>query len=959
MIRQIGIVCLSWAWLWGQAIADDWPMYRGNAGRTGTTSESLHDKLVLSWERELPRLTPAFRHVRLQFDAGYEPVVAQDRLLIASSRTDSVTAYDAADGSELWRFQTNGPVRMAPAVWEDFVCFGSDDGYLYCVDLKTGSLHWKYQAVPSARRLLGNRRLISVWPVRGGPVVQEGVVYFAAGVWPFEGVFVYAMEITTGEVLWRNDHLSFRYDQQPHSTQAMGGLAPQGYLLINGEELIVPCSTAYPARLNCRTGELVEFHLPKAGRLPGSWFAAVDADTARDLRRGKIVFDQQIHRQRHEDKLYLGQGGVAGIRRMVRTARRTLKYDDHELNVDGTIHGMAVSNGRLFVTTDAGRIYCFTGKASNGQPRTEEAFPVTRWPLKQSRLSSSAEVQAEANHLLEMVSSRFGFAIVAGLDDGALVKAILTGSHFHVIAIDNDPRRVEKLREDLISAGYYGSRAAVIESDLNPGELPPYLATLIATERPDFVLRSNSRAVSLLESLHPYGGVAELGRPQAGLISRMTEKGYRVEHSGERTVFLREGSLPGASDYAGDWLENPDERVRFPLGVLWFDDSLSHFKRSPQPRFLGGIMVSRPKDWHAPRGQGGSGTDYPLLPYVLSDIYTGRILDASEQPELRATLAPSDPEKWEPNLYLPPRQKKADWNSQPEAKRVGLRRNPITGQQEPRLFPKTYGCDGGVDYGRMYTLRSGTAAFYDKAIESGTVFLSGPRSGCTNSIIPSGGLLNVPYFYDGCTCSYPLPVGFSMVAMPESYEQWSCWGESDLQPGTIRRIGLNLGAPGDRMTRSGTLWLDWPSVGGPSPRIRVQTIPEQLVCRYQHSLWMTNRDPFPWICASMAEGLERLVLNDISPGNYTVRLYFAEPGDCQPGERVQTISIEGRIVLDNFDIAAEAGNAMTGIVREVRDLAVDETLEIDLNARRGKTLLSGVELVKSDAKSPSSAESSR
>jgi outer membrane protein assembly factor BamB len=52
--------------------------------------------------------------------------------------------------------------------------------------------------VPSERKLLGNGRLISTWPVRGGPVVADGRVYFAAGVWPFEGVFVYALDAETG-----------------------------------------------------------------------------------------------------------------------------------------------------------------------------------------------------------------------------------------------------------------------------------------------------------------------------------------------------------------------------------------------------------------------------------------------------------------------------------------------------------------------------------------------------------------------------------------------------------------------------------------------------------------------------------------------------------------------------------------------------------------------------------------
>ena len=58
--------------------------------------------------------------------------------------------------------------------------------------------------------------MISVWPVRGGPVTADGVVYFAAGVWPFEGVFVSAMDVATGKVLWRNERLGYLFGQQPH-----------------------------------------------------------------------------------------------------------------------------------------------------------------------------------------------------------------------------------------------------------------------------------------------------------------------------------------------------------------------------------------------------------------------------------------------------------------------------------------------------------------------------------------------------------------------------------------------------------------------------------------------------------------------------------------------------------------------------------------------------------------------
>ena len=63
------------------------------------------------------------------------------------------------------------------------------------------------------------------------------------------------------------------------------------------------------------------------------------------------------------------------------------------------------------------------------------------------------------------------------------------------------------------------------------------------------------------------------------------------------TIITREGALSGSANYEGNWEESWDKRVRGPLGVLWFDDSLSHFKRSPQPKFIDGVMISTPKDW--------------------------------------------------------------------------------------------------------------------------------------------------------------------------------------------------------------------------------------------------------------------------------------------------------------------------------------------------------------------------
>ena len=81
-----------------EAVAVDWPMWRDDPGRTGATKEALPKQLHLQWTLKLPPLVAAYKDPRLQFDKGYEPIVTRGKMIVGSSWTDSVTAYDAANG---------------------------------------------------------------------------------------------------------------------------------------------------------------------------------------------------------------------------------------------------------------------------------------------------------------------------------------------------------------------------------------------------------------------------------------------------------------------------------------------------------------------------------------------------------------------------------------------------------------------------------------------------------------------------------------------------------------------------------------------------------------------------------------------------------------------------------------------------------------------------------------------
>ncbi len=908
--------------------AENWPQWRYDSGRTAASPQNLGENLQIRWIRRLPPLEPAFRDVRLQFDKGYEPVILGKRLFVASSREDSVIALDTETGERLWRFFAEGPIRFAPVAWGENVCFGSDDGRVYCLNAADGSLRWKFRAVPSERKLLGNRRLISVWPVRGGPVFRDGRVYFAAGVWPFEGVFVYALDAESGEVVWRNERCGHLYGVQPHNAVALGGLAPQGYLLINGGELIVPSSNAYPARFDLKTGELLEFELPAAGRKPGGWFVSTaNAGEGGNSKLGLIsgtelaekralLFDRSVNAKRHEDRLR--EEGKNGVRTAIFAGKRRLGFEDELPGVNGVVHTMLAADGKLFVVTLEGEIYCLAPESDpvvRHEPNTRDAGPGDE----------------AAREILAETGAKEGLALVLGSENAAFLETLARESNLGIVAIQADGDFAAKTRKILAESGLNGHRVAVLHDDPRTCDLPAYLANLIVAREalPEADLRR------IANSVRPFGGKLVTAGEDLDLAD--------FDRSQSTLTTYTRSTLPGSTNYTGDWEQSADELVRAPVGVLWFDDALGHFKRSPQPKFIDGVMISADKTWTDASTRTRE-VDYRLQPAIFSDVYTGRVLTAEEAPVLRQSFADIDLKTIQPSKYRPPRQLGTWKPGQPHASK---RANPLTGEEERRVIPKSYGCDGGFNYGYIHTMRSATAAFYDKRVESGTINLAGPRSGCTNSVIPANGLLNVPYFFEGCTCSYPLPAAMALVSLPATHEQWANWGEvpAEALHGKIQRLGVNLGAPGDRMTQSGTLWLDFPNQG-PSPQIQVNVEPvDRVRYVYRHSAWIRDPSPeaWPWVAASAVIGAESIRIQGLEDGTYQARLIFAElEGET---ERDFDVLVQNQRLEPDF---RAAGGEFRAFAQKLAKIQVSGggTVEIRFEAKTGEPSLSGIELVR-------------
>lgn len=192
-------VCLAWLSLSVgnlNAQGPDWPQWLGPQ-RNGVSSES-----VSPWEGE-PTVV-----WKKPVGNGYSvPVVADNRVFVhaavAGKNAESVTAFDATTGTELWSEESPrapyqsalgvGP-RATPTVYNDRLFTIGITGVMSCFDVASGKRLWQtnpYEELKATRPGFG---------VCSSPlVVGERVILPVGG----EGSGVVAYDAKTGKLAWK------------------------------------------------------------------------------------------------------------------------------------------------------------------------------------------------------------------------------------------------------------------------------------------------------------------------------------------------------------------------------------------------------------------------------------------------------------------------------------------------------------------------------------------------------------------------------------------------------------------------------------------------------------------------------------------------------------------------------------------------------------------------------------
>ena len=170
--------------------ATDWPTYRQNGGRSGSTKAGVSADLKSVWQADIGGKLSSV-------------VMAENRAYVAAVDRHTVYALDAPTGKTLWDFAAGGRVDSPPTVWQGRVLFGSADGFVYCLNAEDGELVWRFRAAPEDRRLMAFGQMESVWPVHGSVLVREGIVYCVAGrtMWLDGGMRLLRLDARTGEKL--------------------------------------------------------------------------------------------------------------------------------------------------------------------------------------------------------------------------------------------------------------------------------------------------------------------------------------------------------------------------------------------------------------------------------------------------------------------------------------------------------------------------------------------------------------------------------------------------------------------------------------------------------------------------------------------------------------------------------------------------------------------------------------
>ena len=720
------------------AEGDDWPTDRYDNARSGVSRERMVLPLSVQWTFQSP-FPPApgwsmpvngygarKSKPNVSFDDAFRVIVVGDTCYFCSSAENRLFAIDATTGEVRWSIFMDGTPRLAPAYWQGRLYVGTDDGIFRCLDASTGKLLWRVDASPKEEMILGYGRFHAQRPIRAAGIVEDGVAYFTAGLFPQDGIEFWAVDTEDGSVLWRR-----RLDRG-----GMTDVVPQGPILASNDSLWLTSRIA-PTRWSKKDGLPIDFNTPfpqvpdaheyryynggsyaqireggeivygracmlayapdailkdkwgrtKQGVLDFAWFGArqilfsrdrvfvatdnylagLEQKRLKDITENECRHFEEAYKKRrvasyldlldrhhqlseelgseHPEVRELENGplkwgrsdweqwtamlpGLLGnleskcqwMTRQNATEAMILAddvifagSDDQVIAFDAAtgeeiwafvtesrVRGLAVANGRLFVSTVDGRVRCF----GNGSGSSEYV------DLTLARDAADAPVLDKpdlAQQIVDMAGARQGYCLLLGNGSTGLAAEIAQRTNLNVELVEADGTVVEGLRRDLAARRLYGGRVVVHHHAFDKLPYPPYVFDLVVDEQSFSTGHASTKIEELIRVAKPCGGrIVVNGQSTPEDLSRVQAQSQEQNITvmrGEEYIEIARGTIPGTRDWTHNYATaantycSEDPHVRGPFGILWYGEPgprerIDRHSAPPVPLVVGATMFT-------------------------------------------------------------------------------------------------------------------------------------------------------------------------------------------------------------------------------------------------------------------------------------------------------------------------------------------------------------------------------
>jgi len=306
------------------AQAGDWTQWRGSNRDLIVTETGL----LKAWPEGGPK---QLWQVELPGDGYSEPIVVDGTVFITGNtgdkenRVGNLYALDAKTGA------IRGQTEYAPEWAASYECARTSptyhDGKLYligglghvvCISAKDGKIVWKVDA----HKEYGGRNI--TWGIADNPLIYDGKVICQPG---GENTGVVALDVNTGELIWKSEGLS---ERSAYCSPAL--------ITLNGKRQLVTQLEDHAVGLDADTGKLIWKH-------PHRNQHAVHPNTP-------VLCG--------EDKIFISSGYRFGSEMLEIAGNEAKRVWTHKAS-DNHFQGFAFYLGRIF-SAGGGKLWCFDPK---------------------------------------------------------------------------------------------------------------------------------------------------------------------------------------------------------------------------------------------------------------------------------------------------------------------------------------------------------------------------------------------------------------------------------------------------------------------------------------------------------------------------------------------------------------------------------------------------------------------